>query len=76
VDFHTFHPEEQWMLADATGTHASDGLLGADTRMWARNGDLLVTAHSQMTYHDFSEPKVTEGMQTTWFDLRETESVS
>jgi hypothetical protein len=27
VDFHTFHPEEQWMLADATGTHRSDGLL-------------------------------------------------
>jgi acyl-CoA thioesterase len=76
VDFHTFHPEEQWMLADATGTHASDGLLGADTRMWARNGDLLVTAHSQMTYHDFSEPKVTEGMQTTWFDLRETDPES
>jgi acyl-CoA thioesterase len=71
VDFHTFYPKAQWLLADATGTYASDGTLGADTRLWTQEGELLVTAHSQMTYHDFTEPKVTEGMQKTWFDLRE-----
>ena len=71
VEFHTFHPEAEWMLADATGTYAGDGILGAETRMWTRDGDLLATAHSQMTYHDFSEPKVTEGLQQSWFELRE-----
>jgi acyl-CoA thioesterase len=72
AEFHTFHPEEQWLLADAFGSYAGDGLLGAETRMWTRNGDLLITAHSQMTYHDFSEPNVTEGMQKSWFELRES----
>ncbi len=72
VDFHTFHPKAEWMLADATGTYATGGILGADTRMWTQDGDLLVTAHSQMTYHDFEEPNVTTGMQKTWFDLRES----
>jgi acyl-CoA thioesterase len=71
VDFHTFYPKAPWMLADATGTYASDGTLGADARLWTQEGELLVTAHSQMTYHDFTEQKVTEGMQKTWFDLRE-----
>jgi acyl-CoA thioesterase len=72
VDFHTFHPKAEWMLADATGTYATGGILGADTRMWTQEGDLIVTAHSQMTYHDFEEPNVTQGMQKTWFDLRES----
>lgn len=71
VDFHTFHPEAQWLLADATGTYASDGLLGADARLWAQDGDLLVSAHSQMTYHDFSDPRLMERLQKAWFELRE-----
>ena len=72
VDFHTFHPDEQWLLADATGAHASDGLIGADTRLWARSGDLLATAQAQMTYHDFSDPKLMERLHKSWFALRES----
>jgi acyl-CoA thioesterase len=72
VHFHTFHPDEQWMLADATGARAVDGVLGADTRLWARSGDLLATAQAQMTYHDFAEPKATERLHKSWFALRES----
>jgi acyl-CoA thioesterase len=72
VEFHTFHPDAQWLLADATGSYAGDGLLGAETRMWTRDGELLATAHSQMTYHDFSDPKLMERLQKAWFELRET----
>jgi hypothetical protein len=52
-------------------TYAGDGILGAETRMWTRDGDLLATAHSQMTYHDFSEPMVTKGLQRSWFEPQE-----
>jgi acyl-CoA thioesterase len=71
VDFHTFHPEAQWLLADANGTYAGDGILGGDTRLWTEQGDLLVTANSQMTYHDFSDPRLMERLQKSWFELRE-----
>ncbi|MFB9235738.1 thioesterase family protein [Plantactinospora siamensis] len=71
VDFHTFHPEDQWLLADATGAHAGQGVLGADTRLWARSGDLLATAQAQLTYHDFSDPKLMERLHKSWFALRE-----
>jgi acyl-CoA thioesterase len=72
VDFHTFHPDEQWLLADATGARAGDGILGTDTRLWARSGDLLATAQAQMTYHDFSDPKLMERLHKSWFALRES----
>jgi acyl-CoA thioesterase len=72
VEFHTFHPEADWLLADATGSYAGDGLLGADTKLWTRDGDLLATAHSQMTYHDFSDPALMARLQKAWFELRET----
>jgi hypothetical protein len=72
VDFHTFHPDEQWLLADATGAHTSDGILGADTRLWARSGELLATAQAQLTYHDFSDPKLMERLHKSWFALRES----
>jgi acyl-CoA thioesterase len=72
VDFHSFHPEEQWLLADATGAHTSDGVLGADTRLWARSGELLATAQAQLTYHDFSDPKLMERLHNSWFALRES----
>ncbi|MFB9359808.1 thioesterase family protein [Actinoplanes nipponensis] len=72
VDFHTFHPEAGWLLADANGTYVGDGVLGADTRLWTEAGELLVTANSQMTYHDFSEPKVNEGKEKNWFELRDS----
>jgi acyl-CoA thioesterase len=71
VEFHTFHPEADWLLADANGTYAGDGLLGADAKLWTRDGDPLVTAHSQMTYHDFTEPGLMERLQKSWFELRE-----
>jgi acyl-CoA thioesterase len=70
VDFHTFHPEARWLLADARGTYATDGVLGAETSMWTEEGDLLITASSQMTYHDFSDPRLMERMQKSWFELR------
>jgi acyl-CoA thioesterase len=73
VEFHTFHPEEQWLLADAIGSYAGDGLLGGEARMWTQDGDLLVTAHAQMTYHDFTEPKLVEG-QKSWFELRKADT--
>jgi hypothetical protein len=71
VEFHTFHPEAEWMLADATGY--------LRRRRYPRCGDedvdagrhLLATAHSQMTYHDFSEPMVTKGLQRSWFEPQE-----
>jgi hypothetical protein len=47
------------------------GSLGAETRMWTRDGDLLATAHSQMTYHNFLEPMVTKGLQRSWFEPQE-----
>jgi acyl-CoA thioesterase len=71
VEFHTFHPNEQWLLADAVGSHAGDGLLGAETRLWTRGGELIATAHSQMTYHDFSDPRTMERLRKSWFQLTE-----
>jgi hypothetical protein len=59
------------MPADATGAYAGDGILGAETRMWTRAGDLLAAAHSQMTYQNLSEPKVTKGLQQSWFEPQE-----
>jgi acyl-CoA thioesterase len=72
VDLHSFRPDDQWLLADATGAHASDGVLGADTRLWARSGALLATAQAQLTYHDFSDPKLMERLHKSWFALRES----
>lgn len=71
VDFHSFHPEEQWLLSDGTGAGAGDGIVGVDTRLWGRAGDLLATAQAQLTYHDFSDPKLMERLQKSWFALRE-----
>jgi acyl-CoA thioesterase len=72
VDFHSFHPDEQWLLSDATGARAGQGILGADTRLWCRSGDLLATAQAQLTYHDFSDPKLMERLHKSWFALRES----
>ena len=69
AEFHSSHPEEPWMLGDAFGSYASDGTLGAEARMWTQAGDLLITAHAQLTYHDFSQPKLTERLQKSWFEL-------
>ena len=63
--------EADWLLADANGSYAGDGLLGADTKLWTRDGDPLVTAHSQMTYHDFTEPGFMERLKKPWFELRQ-----
>lgn len=71
VEFHSFHPEEQWLLADATGSRALDGVIGTDTRVWGRGGDLIATASAQLTYHDFAEPKLMERLHKSWFALRE-----
>ncbi len=56
---------------DATDTYAGDGILGAETRMCTRDGDLLASAHSEMTYDNFSEPKVTKGLQQSRFEPQE-----
>jgi hypothetical protein len=40
-------------------------------KLWTRDGDPLVTAHSQMTYHDFTEPGLMERLQKSWFELRQ-----
>lgn len=71
VDFHTFHPEADWLLADALGSHVGDGILGAETRLWTQNGDFICTANSKMTYHDFSEPSTSERLGKSWFELTE-----
>jgi acyl-CoA thioesterase len=71
VDFHSFDPEQEWLLSDATGAAAHDGVIGVDTRLWSRGGDLLATAQAQLTYHDFSDPKLMERLQKSWFALRE-----
>lgn len=71
VDFHTFHPEATWLLADAVGSYAGDGTLGAETRLWTQDGDFLCTANSKMTYHDFSDPRTAERLGKSWFDLAE-----
>ncbi|MGI5489871.1 thioesterase family protein [Microtetraspora malaysiensis] len=72
VDFHTFHPEEPWLLADAVGSHVGDGILGAETRLWTQNGDFVATANSKMTYHDFSDPRTMERLGKSWFQLTES----
>jgi hypothetical protein len=36
-----------------------------------RAGDLLTAAHSQMTYQNFWEPKVTKRLQQSWFEPQE-----
>lgn len=72
VEFHTFHPRARWLLADAVGSYAGDGLLGAETRLWTQEGELIATAHSQMTYHDFSDPKTMERLRKAWFQLTES----
>lgn len=71
VDFHTFHPEEQWLLTEGSGSYAGDGLLGAQSRIWTQAGEVVATGHAQMTYHDFSDSRTMGRLQKTWFELTE-----
>jgi acyl-CoA thioesterase len=67
VEFHNFAPQEEWLLIEGTGSAAADGLIGAESRLWTRTGEVLATGQSHMLFVDLSAPSspATEG---TWFE--------
>jgi acyl-CoA thioesterase len=46
--FHRFRPEEPWLFAQAVAPSAGGGIVGGDSRVWARDGTLLAVAASQL----------------------------
>jgi acyl-CoA thioesterase-2 len=46
--FHRAEPDEPWLYAEATSPSAANGLIGCETRVWARGGALLAHGTSQL----------------------------
>jgi acyl-CoA thioesterase len=44
--------DDEWLLLEAEGTAAGDGLLGARARIWSAGGGLLGTGAQQMLFRD------------------------
>jgi acyl-CoA thioesterase len=66
VAFHAFAPEEEWLLIEGNGSYAGDGLLGCESRIWTRAGDLIATGYSHMRFKDLSVPQP-EVQERVWF---------
>jgi acyl-CoA thioesterase len=66
VAFHDFAPDEEWLMADALGTHAGDGLLAATSHIWARSGKLLATGSSHMIFRTVAP--VPADSDRAWFE--------
>jgi acyl-CoA thioesterase len=48
VGFHRRRPEEPWLFVDAFAASAAGGLIGCETRVWAKGGTLLGVGASQL----------------------------
>ena len=46
--FHRARPAEPWLYARAYSSSAADGLIGCDSRVWARDGTLLAVGACQL----------------------------
>lgn len=66
VEFHNFVRDE-WLLIEGNGSYAGDGLLGCESRLWDRSGELLATGYSHMTFKDLSAPS-SPAEEHAWFE--------
>jgi acyl-CoA thioesterase-2 len=48
VAFHRHVPTEPWLYAQAAAPSAAGGLIGCESRVWARTGELLAVGASQL----------------------------
>jgi acyl-CoA thioesterase len=48
VAFHEPAPHEEWLLVEARGMSAADGLIGGSARVWTADGRLVASGGSQM----------------------------
>jgi acyl-CoA thioesterase-2 len=48
VAFHRSQPSEPWLYVDARASSAAGGLIGCETRVWAKGGALLGVGASQL----------------------------
>jgi len=71
VLFHDFAPQAEWLLIEGNGSFAGDGLLGCESRLWTRQGDLLATGYSHMTFRDLSMPD-SPAEEHAWFETANT----
>lgn len=46
--FHRSRPAEPWLYAQASAQSAANGLIGCESRVWARDGALLAVGSSQL----------------------------
>ncbi len=67
VAFHGFAPDQEWLLADANGSHAGDGLLACQSRVWSAEGNLLATGTSHMIFRDLGVTQA-EPAERSWFE--------
>lgn len=48
VRFHSFAPDDEWLLCDAESKVASEGLVSGTSAIWSENGSLLASGGQQM----------------------------
>ncbi len=48
VAFHRWRPAEPWLYAQGVSPSASGGIVGCESKVWARDGTLLATGASQL----------------------------
>lgn len=56
AQFHQLAPGDEWLLCDAAAPVAAGGLIGANSRIWTRNGRLLATGGQQMLCRPVPQP--------------------
>lgn len=54
--FHRFRADEPWLYARATAESAAGGLVGCESRVWARDGTLLAVGASQLLCRPMPSP--------------------
>lgn len=72
VHFHNFAPDSEWLLIEGVGSASADGLIGAHATLWTREGEIVATAKSHMTFLDLSAP-ASPAETKTWFEATASE---
>jgi acyl-CoA thioesterase-2 len=54
--FHRFRPDEPWLFAQAASPSGAGGLIGCESRVWARDGALLAHGMSQLLCRPWPKP--------------------
>jgi acyl-CoA thioesterase-2 len=54
--FHRARADEPWLFAQATAESAANGLIGCESRVWARDGTLLAVGASQLLCRPMPNP--------------------